>query len=243
VIPDRPAAWAIFRWLCLMGTWLAAHLYLRTWFSPGVAIAGTSLLAAFLPLTFNNGWGHPDHLLELPLLALAAAGIARRWAWWALAGILAVAAVNRETSVLIVLLFVCAEPWSARRLGLTAALALVWLAVTLWLRLSLGWMSYDPWQFGHNVEYLTGRRLLTQTPYHALYGWFFVLLLGVMGLVTATAWGRQPRLVKASAAFVAPAFVVICVLFSSVIETRIFSPLLILLLPGVMSGWFEPKLG
>jgi hypothetical protein len=219
------------------------HVYLTRWFAPPVAAAGNALLAACLPLTFNNGWGHPDHVIELVLLALAAGAIVRRATWPFIAGLLAVATLNRETSALIVALYVLSEPWSRARAVGAAGLAAVWLAVALGLRVALGWVSYDPWQLDHNVAYLLGLGQLPPGPYTKLYPWFFAGLLGVMGLATAQGWRRQPRLVRMSAAVVVPLFVVTCMLFSSVIETRIFSPLLVLLVPGVMSGWFEPKLG
>jgi hypothetical protein len=240
---DRASAWVTFRWISLLLIWIALHVYLTTWFQPQAAMTGAVIVAALLPLTFNNGWAHPDHLVELALLAACSAAMVRRVPWAVLAGLVALAALNRETSAIVVLLYALSEPMSRGRLVRVAGLAAVWLGVTAALRVALGWQPYDPWQLPQNLTYLVGRGNLLSLPYYGSFPWFFGLALAPMGLLAWRSWGRQPRHVRAAAAIVAPALVTVCIAFSSVVEPRVFSPGLVLLAPGVMFGLFEPKTG
>jgi hypothetical protein len=79
--------------------------------------------------------------------------------------------------------------------------------------------------------------------YYKLFPWFF-LILAVPALVTiGLSWARQPRFTRVAAAIVAPALMLTGFLFSSVIESRIFTPVLPLLVPGLLFALFpaEPR--
>ena len=225
-------AWVVFRWLCILLALLAGHVYFRTWLSPGLAVAGNFIVMGLLPLTMTNSWPHPDHLMELWLFTLACTAVVRGWNWTFLL-LLAVNAFNRETSALLVLVFLVAAPVDARRLRWTLAAAVVWIAIAVALRWRLGWVPYSPWHLRENLTLLTwwpaGRDL-----YYRLYSWFFLFLLAPLGWMIAATWSRQPRFVRACSLTAAPAFLVVGLLFSSVIEPRIFTPLLVLLAPGVV---------
>jgi hypothetical protein len=232
-------AWIVFRWLCLVAALLAGHLYLRTWFALGPAVAGNVLVVALLPLTFTGGWAHPDHLTELALFTLACAAIARGWPA-AFLVILALNALNRETSVFLLPLFLMAAPADRRRLGWAAAAAGVWLAVWLGLRWSLGWAGYNPWHVAANLAFL-GSWELARDLYYRSFPWFFVIMLAPCLLLVARTWERQPRFHRVASGIVAPAFLVVGFLFSSVIEARIFTPVLPLLVPGVLVAVFPDE--
>jgi hypothetical protein len=215
------------------------HAYLRTWFSPEAALAGVALTAATLPLTFTNSWGHPDHIPELALFALGAMAVARgRDALFAV--VLALAAFNRETSVFLVLLYAVAEPLTRTRVIRAALFGLEWLAVYGGLRLARGVQHYDYWQAARNLGDL-GMPLPAEfyDPYYRAYAWFFIVLFGPM-LYLALSARSAPRFVR-RALLVAPAVVVVAFLFSNIIETRIFTPLYALLLPGVMFYFFGDR--
>jgi hypothetical protein len=232
-------SWFLFRWLCLLASFLAGHLYFRTWFETGAASAGNLLIAALLPLTFTNAWAHPDHLMELFLFTLACACLARDWNW-GFAATLALNALNRETSAFLVLLFFLAKPIDRRRVIWSAGLAALWLAISLALRWRLGFASYDPWQAKQNLAFLA---LLPAAydPYYRAFAWFVVLLIGPLLWLIARTWAIQTRLNKVAAAVVTPVFVVTAFLFSSIIETRIFTPLLPLLIPAALTALFPHK--
>jgi len=231
--------WFLFRWLCLFGSLLAGHLYFRTWFETGPAVTGNLLMAALLPLTFTNAWAHPDHLMELFLFTLACAALARGWDW-GFAAALALSALNRETSAFLVLLFFLARPVDRRHVVWSAGLAALWLAITLSLRWRLGLASYNPWQAKQNLEFLA---LLPAAfdPYYRVFAWFVALLIAPLLWLIARSWPIQTRLSKVAAAVVTPAFLLVAFLFSSIIETRIFTPLLPLLIPAALTALFPPQ--
>ena len=227
-------AWIVFRWLSLLAALCCGHLYYRTWFDTAATLTANTLTMALLPLTFTNSWAHPDHFAELVLFTLGCATIARGWTG-AFAVVLALNALNRETSAFLVLLYFAASPIGRRHVITTAALGAGFLAITIGLRVSLGWVAYDPWQIGRNLEFLRwfapGRDL-----YYRLYPWFFAFLILPLAWLAARSWRTQPRFLRVASAIVAPAFIVTCFLFSSVIETRIFTPVFPLLVPAVIWG-------
>lgn len=229
---SRDVVWVGFRWLCLLAGLLATHALLLTWFTPATAVAGSLLNGVLLLLTFTNSWGHPDHFVEWALVAAAMTAIARgRFAWTVLW--LALAALNRETSFVIVLLFAAARPWTRRHLSQVAAASSIWLVVYLGLRFFRGVAWYDPWQLSRNVEFL-GLLPAGFDPYYRAYAWFGPLIVGLGALLAAQSWSRQPRLIRGGVVVAIPVFAVVALLFSSIIETRIFTPLLPIVAAAVM---------
>jgi hypothetical protein len=234
-------AWIVFRWLSVLGALVAGHVYFRTWFSAGPAIAGVLLMAVLLPLTFTNGWAHPDHLVELALFTLACATIARGWTV-AFAIVLVLNGLNRETSVFLVPLFLLSARLSREHLEKAGVLALVWAATYVGLRSWLGFQTYDPWQFGRNLQFLA---LLPADYdlYYRAYAWFVVVMALPLAYAAWLTWRKLPRMVRAATGVVAPLFVLTSLLFSSVIETRIFTPLLPLLAPPMLFALFKDDAG
>ncbi len=230
------AAWVLFRWLCLFGSLAATHLYFRTWFDDGPAVGGALLVAALLPLTFTNSWAHPDHLLELGLFTLGCAAIARGWIGTFLV-VLILNALNRETSAFLLPLLFLAYPLTRRHFVSTSVACLVWLATYVGLRWWRGLEWYDPWQVHQNLVFL---HLLPPNydPYYRAYAWFIVVLAAPLVWAVVMAWRVLPRGIRAGAAVVAPAFAVTCFLWSSIIETRIFTPLIPLITPAVLFALF-----
>ena len=227
--------WVVFRWLSLFGALLAAHLYFSTWFDRSAAVAGTLLVAVLLPLTFTNGWAHPDHLVELFLFTLGCACIARGWiGWFAIA--LVLNAFNRETSAFLVPLFLFAGTVDRRRMTLTAALGALWVAIYVGLRWWLGFQTYDPWELGRNFDRLVPMPA-NYPPLYRLYGWFVFIMAAPLVIAVVTQWRVLPRFVRV-ASVVAATFFVTGFIFSSVVETRIFTPLLPLLAPAMLFALF-----
>jgi hypothetical protein len=229
---SRVTDWLVFRWICLILALLAGHVYLRTWFGDGEAALGNALIMALLPLTFTNSWPNPDQFTELALFTFACACIARGW-WWAFLAALAFNALNRETSLFLVLLFAVAGPMHRERLSRAAAAGVLWAAITVGLRWRLGFVPYDPWHLTANVA-----SLVPMGPgfpgYKRIFGWFFLVLLVPCFLVAIRQWSRQPRAARVAAGVVAPLLVLTGTLFSSTIESRIFTPVLPLLAPSML---------
>jgi len=228
--------WHVTRLLWFFAAYCVMHVYLRTWFTAERALTGVALVAATLPLTFTNSWPHPDHAAELALFPLAALAIARhKDAWFAI--VLPVAALNRETSVFLVLLYAVTRPLSRTHLMRTALFACEWLTVYGGLRIVRGYSSYDMWQAGRNLADLAIPLPATYDPYYRAYAYFVVALFGPMLALGLTA--REPPLFVRRALLVVPAIVVVAFLLSNIIETRIFTPIYACLLPATLFALME----
>jgi hypothetical protein len=229
------SAWYLSRLLVIFLAYCAIHAYLRTWFAPEASLTGVLITAATLPLTFTNSWPHPDHIPELALFTLGAMAIARRLdAVFALA--LALAALNRETSVFLVVLYAVAEPWSRPRVIRLATFAAEWFVIYGGLRALRGLRHYEYWQAGRNLADL-GLLPPAFDPYYRAYAYFGVILFApllyfAMRAVDAPAFARRALLAV-------PVVVTICFMFSSIIETRIFTPLYPLVLPAAVFFLFR----
>jgi hypothetical protein len=231
--------WYTTRLLWLFLACCTMHAYLRTWFEPATSAAGVALMAATLPLTFTNSWAHPDHIPELALFGLGALAVARRWDL--LFGVsLAVSALNRETSVFLVVLYAAAEPLTRARLVRSVLFGLEWLAIYGGLRWLRGFQHYAYWQAPRNLGDLAlPLPADLYDPYYRSYAWFVVVLFGPLLYLALRATGA-PRFVR-GALLVAPCVLIVAFLFSNIIETRIFTPLYALVLPGTMFYLFADR--
>lgn len=235
---DPMSIWHLSRLVGFFGAWLALHAYLRTWFSVSGAMFGTTLAAAALPLTFTNSWAHPDHVPELLLFTLGCLAIARGQDLW-FAVLLALATLNRETAAFLVPLYALAAPLTRTRVVKSALFGGLWAAIYVGLRVARGFQSYDVWQLWRNIEFL---KLLPPPydPYARAYAWFGLALLGPLLMLALATRREQPDFVR-RAIWVTPIVVGVCFTLSSIVETRIFTPLLPILLPGVMWTLVQPK--
>lgn len=241
---DARDGWFVFRWLCLFAALLAGHALFRTWFDTGPAVAGNALGVVLLWLTFTGGYGHPDHLMELFLFTFGCACVARGWNAGFIA-VLAASALNRETSAFLLPLFFFARGFDRRQLTWTAVATLVWVGVTVLLRWRLGWVSYDPMRAAENLALVTSLPPKEVTEHRDLYfrifPWFFLILVVPMFVSIGLSWARQPRYTRVAAAIVAPALLLTGFVFSNVIESRIFTPVIPLLLPGLLFALFQAQ--
>lgn len=228
-----PRVWLVVRLASFVAACLALHWYLATWFDPARALAGTASVMALLPLTFTNSWAHPDHIPELALFTFAAGALARERLAMFLGG-LALAALNRETAVFLVVLCAAVTWGSKAWLPWSAAAGLTWAVIYAGLRTWRGWVHYDYWQVGRNLEFL---RLLPEgyDPYYRMYGWFFVVAFAPLVALALRAGGSAPVFAR-RALLVVPVFVAVAFAFSSIVETRIFTPLFTLTIPAAVAG-------
>lgn len=228
----------IWRLVFIYGALATMHLYLRRWFSETGALAGTLALAGLLPLTFTNSWSHPDSMLELLLFTAGCWAIVRgRDAW--LAAVVIVSAFNRETSVFLLMV------WALHRLvtrpvlaefGRVAALGAAWTAIFIGLRVVRGYASYEYWMLPYNLAVLTPLPA-NFDPYVRVSGYMWLVLtvpLFAFAIIAVRRLGWRSYF--ASALAVASLLMVVGFTISSVIESRIFTPLFPLLLPAALAG-------
>jgi hypothetical protein len=237
---DRQYVWLGTRLATFFLAYAILFHYLRIWFPVTGAIAGMALVAGGLPLTFTNSWAHPDHIAELALFTLGCLTIARgRDAAFAVTLILAT--LNRETAVFLVLLHAIAAPFTKARAARTIAFGAIWLAIFVGLRWYFGVEHYEYWQIRRNLEFL---KLLPPPydPYYRAYAWFVVFLFGPLLFVALGGLKAQPMFIR-RALWVVPAILIVGFTISSIIETRIFTPMFPLILPAVIGAVYQFEAG
>jgi len=228
------AVWHATRLAWFLAAYVIFYAYLRIWFGQTASLLGTAVVAATLPLTFTNSWAHPDHIAELALFTAGCAAVAVNRPLL-LAAVLAAAALNRETAVFLVALYLLAGPSVRARVPIAAMLAIEWLAIYVGLRAWRGFAHYDYAQLGRNLQFL---KLLPASydPYARAYAYFGLLLFGgLLYIALAQASGRP--LFMTRALWVVPIMAAVAFTISSIIETRIFTPLYALVLPSVIFRW------
>ena len=238
-------AFVITRLALVYASLVAIHVYLRLWYSSSASLAGGLAVAAFLPLTFTNNWAHPDSLPELCLFTLGSLAIARGRDIL-LYPILVVAALNRETAALLVVLWASVRLGTLRPARFAATLAsytVVWAIVYAGLRWWHGFQHYQYWMWDQNLGVLS---ILPQgfDPYTRIVGYLglvFVVIPASLAIKGARMPDAPPFFGRALP--VAGLFLVICVLFSAVAESRIYMPMVPLLLPGAMRVFVETERG
>ena len=221
---------------------VAIHAYLRSWFSSAASLGGVLAAAAYLPLTFTNSWAHPDSFPELCLFTLGCWAIARNRDSL-FYPIVLVAALNRETAAFLVLL------WAFVRWGTVPAPAFVvrlasygavWVSVYAGLRWWRGLQHYQYWMFDQNLAVL---KILPANfdPYTRIVGYLGVvfLLIPAWLAITGARMSDAPPLFK-RALPVAGVFVAVAMMFSAVAESRIFLPVVPMLLPGALRVFADP---
>ena len=113
---------------------------LRTWYPTSVALMGTLVVAAVLPLSFRDHYFQPATWLELVLMIWALQLLARPVVdlrWYAIVSVVAV--LNRETGVLLgLLLLVVTWPVALARRVPTAIVALLPFATYALIRINRG---------------------------------------------------------------------------------------------------------
>jgi hypothetical protein len=218
------------------------HVYLAFWFSPAAAMAGTLALAAFLPLTFTNSWAHPDTFPDLFLFTAGCLAVAARRDLQ-LAAILFVGLFNRETMGFVAILWALERwpEWRDRRTLRSAALIFgISAAVYVGLRVALGFEHYEMWMVPRNVSYVA---VLPPgfDPYTRIFGFFWIPLVAVPAWIAweGTRSPGAPRFFSNSL-LTGLCLTIIAWLFAAVIETRVFTPVLPLLLPGAVAAFSRP---
>jgi hypothetical protein len=196
------------------------------------SVFGTALVAATLPLTFTNSWAHPDHIAELGLFTAGCLAIAQGRTRL-LAILLAVATLNRETAVFLIPLYLVTGAITSRRVAVTALLAGVWGSIYVGLRLWRGFAHYEYLQVSRNLDFL---RLLPENydPYYRAYGYYGLMLFGGLLIIALHASGASRPLFATRALWILPLFGVVAFTISSIIESRIFTPLYPLVMPAVI---------
>ena len=238
-------AFVISRLLFIYAALATTHVYLRQWYSPAASAGGTLGVAALLPLTFTDGWAHPDSFPELFLFTLGCAFVARKRDL-AFLVVLVLAVLNRETAAFLALLwasFRLSEKVSPTTLWRAAAFALVCVAIYAGMRWLRGMRHYDYVMLRENWANLKPAGP-GYDPYRRVFGLFWLILLAApVWLAGKGLMASDMPLFIRRAVPVAGLFLVTCWTLSRVIEARIFLPMFPLLLPAALAAFTAPRSG
>ena len=209
------AAYVVFYFVVFPVALCSLLRLLKVWYATSVAVIGTVLLASVLPLAFRDHYFQPATWLELVLMIWALQLLVRPSVdLRAYAALSMVAAMNRETGVLLGLLLVAVTwPVAPARRCMTAIVAVAPLATYAALRINRG--NAPPAE--HDLLARNFHDLPTAVLQVALFGAAFVFL-AVIG------WRAAPLLLR-RAAWIVPVYLVLIGLFGVWRQVRLLVPL------------------
>jgi hypothetical protein len=217
------------RFSFFFGLFVAFHAWLRHWFDDVSAFAGTSLLAAVHGPSFANYWFQPASALDFALWTGAGVALQRSADRW-VPLVLLIGALNRETSVFIVLIYgamrfgtVSHGALLARMAGLGVLWAVPQGLIRWWVG-PLGWAGRG----ATPVDYLTANLTNPDWLTYAAFFW------GVLWVVPVFAWKNTPPVLRRLTVVLLP-YIALQFLFGRIREVRLFLPLGLVLIPiGLM---------
>jgi hypothetical protein len=202
------------------------HLFLLTWFSSELALAGTAILAALHPLSYLNYYFQPDSPLNILFLTIGAWLIVQHRSMPWLLALTLIGSFNRETFGMIVALYLACHGLNRKSLKHASWLLLTWAAVLLILRAMFGFRPSFPADEAPlaNMHYLH---------------WPLVLF-SLMWLIPFIHYKRLPPFLRRGLVLFVPPLVMANFAFGEVQETRLFLDLAIVLIPATLYGLFGP---
>jgi len=209
---------------------LATFAYLGRWFRSTMALAGTLYMAVMMTLALRDHYFMPWSWIEPGLVAVALSWLVRgRWA--AILPLTVVAGLNRETGLIIPLLFCATSLAPGQRDGSTQRGAFAWCAAALaaWAIVFFGLR----WVLGGAAPYSSVAELWRSNtePLHLLRAVVQVGLFGGALWFLAPAGVRYaPEFVRRSA-LVVPLYLIGVLLFGMWYEVRLLIPLYPVVLP------------
>jgi hypothetical protein len=222
--------YAVFYVLALPAFLASLFAYARVWFPAEPALVGVLFVAATVPVAMRPNEYGPHSFLEPTFFALSLLCIVRERRLW-LALLVAVAALNRETGIFLVVFYAVARPLNKQRLMTTLAYAGIWLAVFVGVRLYAGDAS----------RYWTIAKVFNSNlsqPWLAAFN--IAALFGVFWWFAAAGVRRAPPFVQRVASVI-PAYVAVIAVWGIWREVRLLLPLVPLMLPLALSFLFETE--
>lgn len=218
---------------------LAVYVWMRCWVKEVLALLSIILLAAYFPLMYEV-WGISLYsVLEIIFLCVGLLILRAKPRYWTVSFFLIVilATLNRETAVLLPLIFALTEIDSWRRSSYwlrLGAFGCAWLIVFAGLRLILGAAPND-------VSIATAWQLNTAG------GWWSwkAMLKNLFFLPIWISYGLQIRRAPIFLQRLIPAclvYLVLFVVFGFWEEVRLLLPLLILTMPAAMTMFESPRM-
>jgi hypothetical protein len=221
--------YGVFYILALPAFLAALFAYVRVWFPTEPALVGVLFVAATLPVAMRPHEYGPHSFLEPTFFSLSLLCIVRERRLW-LALLVAIAAMNRETGVFLILFYAVARPLNTQRLMTTLAMAAS----------SAGSSACDTRVMAGATGRLTKSSAATPQPWLAVFN--VAVLLGKFWWFAAAGFRRAPPFVQRVASVI-PAYVAVIAVWGIWWEVRLLLPLMPLLLPLALSFLFKSESG
>lgn len=221
--------YAVFYLTAMTAMLWAIFAYVRVWFSDEQALIAVLLVASTLRITIRQHNYAPASYLEPTFVALALLLILRDRRVL-LGCLIAIATLNRETAIFIVLLFAATQPLTGRNVKTSLVYAAIWATVFVGVRYLLGpgeryWELERIWRTNISQPGLT------------LYN--LTAFLGVMWIFAIAGVGRAPGFVRRTA-LVIPAYFAVVAVWGIWWEVRLLLPMLPIVLTLSLSYLFDP---
>lgn len=233
--PSRPydaafdRVYAIFYIVAMSAMLWSIFAYVRVWFSDEQALIAVLLVASTLRITIRQHNYAPASYLEPTFFALALLLILRDRRVL-LGSLIAMATLNRETAIFIVLLFAATQPLTSRNIRTSLLYAAIWATIFVGVRYLLGsgeryWDLERIWRTNISQPGLT------------LYN--LTAFLGVIWIFAIAGLGRAPAFVRRTA-LVVPAYLAVVAVWGIWWEVRLLMPMLPIVLTLSLSYLFDP---
>lgn len=223
-------SYLLLRWAATFACGLLLHHFLSLYFPSTLALLGTTLFYAWQPVTYINYFMQEADPFNL-VFFLAGFLLIRQKRDALLAGLIALAMTNRETAILLPLVWLLYR-WDDMppvQAGLRfAGLSAVGLGAYAALRLALG----------HHAGYAEANSLPLnlRNPNTYIY---FALLFGAVLPPVIRHWRGQPKFLRRLILFL-PFFLVFHFVLPIFEETRIFLPIMPILIAGALAAFARP---
>jgi hypothetical protein len=226
--------YAAFYLAAMTGILYSLFAYLRIFFTDEQALVGALVPAATMPMALRSYDYAPYSQLEPIFFAVGLILMYRRRHVW-LGLLIALATINRETGIFLVLLFMVVLPLTLKRLRIGAVYLMIWAATYFGLRWVIPagpprYWTLDTVWYGNTHEW--NQILISLVNVALLYGAFWIFAL--LGLP------RAPRFVRRSA-IIAPPYIVTVGAWGVWTEVRLLQPLYPIIVPLALSFLFAPR--
>jgi hypothetical protein len=244
---DVPHAYMLQRFVFVWVALVLFHVYLRRWFTPGLAFGGACLLAACLPFTYIHDLQESAPQLMVSFLACLWAIRAGRPVLFSVA--LTIGALTSETVLVLptVYFFDRLRGWKLRELWAAGWRSVAVAAPAFALLAPIRYLSRNNEHIGggwHLPDNLKGlyHDLFERSPftYHETHGLYsgVLFIYGALWLYAYLGWRRKPHFVRAGLLMV-PFFLGCHMLTGIIAEMRQLIPLAYVVIPGAFF-WLFP---
>jgi hypothetical protein len=221
-------AYGVFYFAAMAAMLWSLFAYLRVWFADEEALIAVLLVASTLRITIRQHNYAPASFLEPTFFALGLLLILKN-RWMLLGVLIAIATLNRETGIFLVLLFAVTQPATKVNVQAAIVFAAIWASVFLGVRYFSGpgeryWELERIWRTNLSQPGLTVYNLTA--------------FLGVMWIFAAAGFSRAPAFVRRTA-LVVPVYLAVVAVWGIWWEVRLLMPLLPIVLPLGLSYLFK----